>query len=136
MYGGGIDFGISKIIHIWTGAMAYHGKGELTLTKESTQITLIPLEAGLIFQIPEKRGIANLYFGIGAQYYQYREENPLAAIKGEAWGITGRVGVALKISARFMIDMHINYSHCEVKPLDIKANLGGYQAGIGLGYLL
>lgn len=135
MYGGEISFGLSKTIQIWAGAMRYSSEGKLTVTKERTRITLIPLEAGLSVNIYEKQGKSNFYFGTGIRYYLYKEENPIVLIKDKSLGVTGRMGINIKIMQRFVIDIHVNYSHCEVKPIDIKENLGGFQAGVGLSFV-
>jgi len=130
IYGGEINIGILKYLELWAGGRYYRKKGELAVTKEMTEITLFPLEFGL--KLRDRSGGG--YIGIGIRSYQYKETNPIGEVKGNSLGILGQLGLLLKITNGFMLDIYLSYSHCEVKPQNIKVNIGGGEVGIGLGF--
>jgi len=33
-----------------------------------------------------------------------------------------------------LIDLYLSYSYCKIKPADFEINIGGIEAGIGIGY--
>ena len=138
MYGGGITIGgeinikIWKFIGLWLIGNHYSKKGSLPFTKESTEMTLIPIGGGLKLRF--QSGVINPYIGIGPVIYIYEEKNPIGAAKGSKAGIIGQAGCYFRIIGGLLFDVSINYSYCKVKPQKIKADLGGIQAGIGLGF--
>lgn len=138
MYGEGITFGgevnikLWRFIDLWLVGNYYSKEGELPFTKESTKMTLIPLGVGVKLMI--QRDVINPYIGIGPVVYIYEEKNPIGKADGTGIGIIGEIGCYFRIAGGFLVDASVNYSYCEVKPQKIKADLGGIQAGIGLGY--
>jgi hypothetical protein len=40
----------------------------------------------------------------------------------------------MKVTGGLIIDLHISYSYCKMKPADYRINIGGFEAGIGIGY--
>jgi hypothetical protein len=130
-YGGEISIKIIKSIEVWIGGSRYLRKGKLTLTREATEITISPLFVGLKFLSSGKSAKGYLALGIGK--YSYKETNPLNEIDESAWGYLGRVGMILKLFGPLIADFFVGYTHCEVMPAEVKANLGGIHGGIGLG---
>jgi hypothetical protein len=45
----------------------------------------------------------------------------------------GQGGFIIKAGV-IIIDFQASYSYCRVKPAGVEADLGGFQAGIGLGF--
>jgi len=132
MISGEINIKLWRFIDLWLIGNYYSKKGNLPFSKEETQMTLIPLGGGIKLRI-QKNGI-NPYIGFGPVVYVYKEKNPIGLADGTGIGIIGEIGCYFRIAGGFLIDASINYSYCEVKPQKIKADLGGIQAGIGLGY--
>ena len=129
---GEINIQIRKFIALWLVGNYYSKKGSLPFTKESTRMTLIPIGGGI--KLTLKQNVASPYLGLGPVLYIYEEKNPIGTADGRGTGIIGEIGCYFRIIGRLLLDASVTYSYCEVKPHKIKANLGGIQAGIGLGY--
>lgn len=130
--GGEVDIKLWKFIDLWLIVNYYSKKGYLPFTKEETKMTLIPIGAGP--KIRFQRGIINLYIGLGPVFYVYQEKNPIGIAKGTDAGVIGQVGCSFNIVGGLLFDVSVTYSYCSVKPQKIKADLGGIQAGVSLGY--
>lgn len=138
IYGGGMVIGgeinikLWRFMDLWLIGNYYSKKGSLPFTKEGTKMTLIPIGGGLKIRL--QRGAINPYIGFGPVIYIYKETNPIGVAQGTKAGIIGQAGCYFNIVGGLLFDVSINYSYCSVKSQKIKANLGGIQAGIGLGY--
>lgn len=130
--GGEIDIKLWKFIDLWLIGNYYSKKGHLPFTEEETRMTLIPIGGGP--KIRFQKGIINLYIGLGPVFYVYQEKNPIGIAKGTDTGVIGQAGCYFNIVGGLLFDVSVNYSRCSVKPQKIKADLGGIQAGISLGY--
>jgi hypothetical protein len=138
IYGEGMAFGAEvniklwRFVDIWLVGNYYSKGGQLPFTKENTDMTLIPIGLGVKLRV--KRGTFNPYIGFGPMIYMYEEKNPIGEAKGTAGGFIGQAGCYFRVIGRLLVDVSVNYSHCMAKPQRIKAQLGGIQAGIGLGF--
>ena len=138
IYGEGMTFGteinikVWKFLDLWVAGNYYTKGGQLPFTKDNTDMTLIPVGLGLKLRL--KRGALNPYIGFGPVLYIYEEKNSLIRTKGTSAGFVGYGGCYFKIIGRFIVDFSVNYSYCTAKPQRIKAQLGGIQTGIGLGF--
>jgi hypothetical protein len=132
MYGGELSIGVWRGLEVWFGGCYFSKKGELTFTKEETKLEIYPIGGGLKYRL--STGIFDLYAGAGLNYYRYKESNPLGDVSKGGLGYIGKIGSYVKITRRFLIDLYVNYSYCKMKPADFEINIGGFEAGIGLGY--
>jgi hypothetical protein len=132
MYGGAISLGVWKGLDVWFGGSYFSKKGELTFTKEETKLEIYPLGGGLKYRLSE--GVLSFYVGVGLNYYQYKESNPLGDVSKSGLGYTGRIGNYVKVTGGLLIDLYVNYSYCRIKPADFEINIGGIEAGVGVGY--
>jgi opacity protein-like surface antigen len=132
MYGGEVSIGVWKGLEVWFGGSYFSKKGELTFTKEETKLEICPLGGGLKYKL--KIGVFNLYAGAGLNYYQYKESNPLGDVSKGGLGCIGKIGSYVKVTEDLLIDLYINYSYCKLKPADFEINIGGIEAGVGIGY--
>ncbi|MFA9409510.1 MAG: hypothetical protein ACERKJ_11860, partial [Candidatus Dadabacteria bacterium] len=112
-------------------------KGELTFTKEETKLEIYPLGGGVKYRF--STGIFDLYAGAGLNYYQYKESNPIggewqADVSKRGRGYVYKIGSCVSVTGGFLIDLYVNSSYCRLKPADIEINIGGIEAGIGIGY--
>ncbi|MGD2246092.1 MAG: hypothetical protein PVI11_06055 [Candidatus Aminicenantes bacterium] len=130
-YGGEIGVTIWKGLGIWAGGHYFLGKGELTYTQEETKIWLIPVYGGLKFRV--LKGNVSPYIGVGVGYFLYKERNRIGKVERGDIGYIGQAGLLFKILKLFIIDIQASYTYCSVRPRDLKADLGGIQAGIGFG---
>jgi len=138
IYGGGVMYGVEagaeirKNLEIWVGGRYFSKKGELSLTREETKLKIIPIEGGLRYTLSLRS--ANLYGGIGISYYLYKETNPIGNVDWGELGAVARVGSFVELNQRWTIDFYVSYSYCKMRPADFKINIGGIEAGIGIGY--
>ncbi len=137
IYGGGISYGAETGIDVlgrlsvWIGGDYYRGKGDLTFTGEETTIEIMPLSAGIRYAFSNSP--IRPYAGVGVGYFQYKESNPIGKIDEGNLGLVAKLGLMARIAGMFFADLQAEYTQCSVKPADLKADLGGIRAGIGLG---
>ncbi len=138
IYGGGMAFGaevnikVWRLVDFWLVGNYYSKGGRLPFTKEDTDMTIIPIGLGLKLRV--QRGALNPYLGFSPMIYIYEEKNEINEAKGTSFGFVGQAGCYFRVIGRFLIDVSVNYSYCKAKPQRIQAQLGGLQAGIGLGF--
>ncbi len=137
IYGSGIGFGgeigmtLGKGLSIWAGGHYFSKKGKLTFTEEDTKIQIIPLYAGLRYQLA--KADIRPYVGFALGYFRYKEANSIGTVRKGDIGYIGQAGIIFKVGGALFLDIKGSYSYCKVKPVVIEANLGGLQAEIGLG---
>jgi hypothetical protein len=138
IYGGGLTYGgdltinVWRNLGIWFGVSSFSRAGKLTFTKEETQLSLVSFVLGAnytFFTSP-----VSLYAGLGARLMSYKESNVLGEVKDLGLGIEAKVGIYKKILAGFFADLFVGVSFCGMQPADFKINVGGIEAGIGIGY--
>jgi len=139
IYRGGIEMGaevsveIARRFAVWLGGSYFSRKGELTFTKEETELRIMALGGGIKYIFPAGAGI-DIYGAGGVSYYSYNEENVLGEVSKGGLGVVLKAGGLVKIINGIFFDAYINYSYCKMKPADFKINIGGFGAGVGLGY--
>ena len=132
MYGGEISIGVWRGLDVWFGVSYFSKTGELTFTKEETKLEIYPIGGGLKYKL--STGIFDLYAGAGLNYYQYKESNPLGHVSKGGLGYIGKIGSYVKVTGGLLFDLYVNYSYCKLKPADFEINIGGIEAGVGIGY--
>lgn len=81
----------------------------------------------------------NLYAGAGLTYDLFEEKNPIEKVRENKLGYTVKIGGFKRIKSlkklmkEFIIDVYINYYYCEMKPAEIKFDVGGIDLGAALG---
>jgi len=138
IYGSGLGFGGELNVGIWKSVLGwvignyYTADGSLPVTKEATQLSLLMLGGGpkIMFSKTKFRP----YLGVGPVIYVYKEENPIGLAEGTGIGFIGQLGFSIQVVGGLVLDASMNYTYCEVQPQDIKANVGGVQLGLSIGY--
>lgn len=140
IYGGGIKFGgcmtfnLSDRFDIYFDGSYLQKKGELSYTKEETELSIVPILAGLQYRI--KRGSFNPFFGIGAGYFSFKESNVIGEVSKGGIGFQGKAGGLFFFTDRLFFEVTAAYTYCRMKPADFSINIGGFEAGIGVGIIL
>jgi opacity protein-like surface antigen len=131
-WGGEIGFRVSRRAAAWVGGDYFSKTGKLGLTEEDTKIRIAPLAAGAKYYL----ALAKLrpYLGAGVAYVQYKESNSIATIEKGALGLIGRVGLLAVLGTGIFADIQGTWSTCSVQPAEVRANLGGFSFGAGLGF--
>ncbi|NIM91926.1 MAG: hypothetical protein GTO17_13385 [Candidatus Aminicenantes bacterium] len=139
VYGGGIEIGaeasveIGRGLAVWLGGSYFSRKGELTFTKEETELRIMAFGGGIKYIFPAGAGI-DIYGAAGVNYCSYDEENVLGEVSKGGVGVVMKAGGLVKIINGIFLDIYTSYSYCKMKPADFKINIGGFGAGVGLGY--
>ena len=131
-YGGEVDIGLWKGFDVWLGGNYFSKEGELTFTKEKTELQIIPVGAGLKYRWT--KGIIRFYTAAGLSSFQYKESNPIGDFSRSRMGLTAEMGSYVKIAGGLLIDVYLNYSVSYIETADFKVNIGGLGAGLGLAY--
>jgi len=133
MFGGEVSVGIFEGFSLWLGGSYLTRDGVLTFTQEETKLEIMPLGGGIKYFFPMLK-IAHLYAGVGVNYYAYKEENPIGNVIKGGIGYLGKIGILIKVFKGLMLDAFVNYSYCKMMPADYEINIGGIEAGVGLGF--
>jgi len=133
MYGGEIGVSIWNNFELWVIGSYFSKKGELTFTGEETKLRILPTGAGIRYVHPTGKTI-DIYGGMGICYFSYKEENPIGDVSTSKIGYLGTAGTYVKVSDGLFFDLFIDYSYCKIQPADFSINIGGFGAGVGIGY--
>jgi len=131
-WGGELGFRISDRLTVWAGGDYFSASGKLVFTEDETKIRIVPLSAGAKY-FPVS-GVVSPYVGAGVGYFQYQETNSIGTVEKGAVGLVARLGLLIKLGPAFFADVQGGWTTCSVQPLEVQANLGGFSAGLGLGF--
>lgn len=141
IYGSGDSSGIeltlelNKRLDFWARATYFFKRGHLTLTREPTQVEIIPIGYGIRYKFSLKNlKTVIFYAGVGLDYFVFSEVNVLAEIDTGNMGFSGRGGISLRLFKGILAELFLNYSRCFIQPAEYRVNIGGWQIMLGLGY--
>lgn len=132
MYGGELGVELWFGLDVWFEGKYFNKSGETSLTREKTEITLLPLSGGLMADID--LGFFSVYLTSGLTYLLYKESSPIGEVSGHTWGWLVRTGAYFDISNAVFLDVQIAYSDAKLQSPDLKTDLGGLAFGAGLGF--
>ncbi len=131
VYGGELRIGKNKIA-AWLEGNYRAETGKFTVTKETTNLKVLVVEAGALYRIAA--GALSPYAGAGVGYFNYSESSSvLPGVKKGQVGFSVIGGVSYVLGKRIVVDGRIKYSSCKMKPADFDIEIGGLTAGMGLG---
>jgi hypothetical protein len=131
-FGGELNFGLWKSVELWLIGNYCTNGGSLPVTGEATSLSLLALGGGPKIRFSDTR--MSPYLGIGPVVYVYKEENPIGLAEGSGLGVACQLGISFLVAGGLILDAGLNYTYCQVQPQNIKANVGGVQLGMSLGY--
>jgi hypothetical protein len=140
IYGGGMVFGLeisaeaAKNVELWAEAAYFAKTGELSFTKETARLRIVPAGGGVRYVSTAGRFV--YYCGFGLNYHSYREASPLGTAHWGRPGLVVEAGSRVRTAKRVFIDVSLRYSYCRMKPADFAFNVGGLELGVGLAYRL
>ena len=113
----------------------YNRTGTLTFSKEQTDFYLLPISLGLRYVVP--LGILNPYFGGGADFYFYYEDNPIGTVLNYTNGyhFMGGAFIRFSKSVPVMINLKLKYTVAKAQENDIPIHLGGLEYAAGLVFV-
>ena len=128
---GGLD--IAKNWSLWAGLDYLHKTGELTVTKEETRVSIMPLTLGVRYEIPAGPKL-RFHVGAGAQEVFFKEETVLGTAKENALGFIAAGGVVYRLADSVGIGFFLAWSTCKMKHEDIDFKVGGLDIGGGIDF--
>ena len=129
----GLDMGcrLGKRIEVFFAGDRLAANGELTFSKEPTQLQLTALEGGARFRVPLGRFVAAV--GAGAGYYLVKEENVIGVLDEKKMGFFAMADLRLPLARRFFAALRMKFVSLKLKPFLKSIDLGGLFFGGGLG---
>jgi len=149
IYGSGITYGgeirialppMDRRLVLFLGGEYRTASGELTYTKEATDVTAMSGEAGLLLRLSKSR--MSPYVGGGAVFFNYEEKSEaLGTATGTGIGFVGVGGLAVAVTGSLGFDLKVKYSSATITPensggqnISVRDfNAGGLTAGVGIG---
>lgn len=125
-----LGLGIVKNLSLWAGMDYIQKGGGLTVTDEETRVRLIPVSAGLRYEIPA--GPVLFHLAVAIQEVFFREESILGTVEKSALGYMAKGGLMVRISKAIGLDLFAGWSTCKMKNEDVEFEVGGLDLGGGL----
>ncbi len=132
MYRAEICIGIWRGLELWMAGGYFSKNGKLSFTDEGTKLQILPVGWGIKYV--STKGNINYYTGIGLNYYQVKEINPIGDVSKGRLGLGGEIGAFTRITGGLIIDFRMDYYYCKMELANRKIDIGGLTVGIGLGY--
>jgi hypothetical protein len=134
MYGASLSLNLVWKIEVRAEANYFQDKGDMTATQEDITFTLIPLVIGARIRIFEKK--FSPYLGFGMDICSYKEDYPerFEDVDEKATGFHVEIGTYFYLPRKFYADINVRYTKLDVSPFGEIIELGGLQAGVGIGY--
>ena len=131
-WGGAVVFGLSEHWEVSLEADWFSRNGELTYTREPTEMSLFALGVEGRYLFPLK-GVT-LFAGPGAYLYHFHEDNRMGKAKKSGPGFMLKAGALVPLSQCLRLNLFAGYSFCRITPVNIEFSVGGFAAGLGLRY--
>lgn len=139
VYGGAGKFGLAagfdaaKNVSVWVGLDYLQKSGALTVTEEETQVRIVPLTAGVRYEIPAGRKI-RFHIGAGIQRVFFKEESVLGTVSENAPGFMLMGGGVCRLTEAIGAGLFISWSTCKMKNEDVEFKVGGLDIGGGIEF--
>lgn len=135
MFGGSLSYEVLKRLELRAEANYFKQKGEMTLTQEEITLTLIPIVLGTRVYFFEFTQLS-IYLGTGINFYAFKERLPdrLGDVSESTIGYHLEAGTYVNIFRKVYLDVNFRYIKADAKPYEETINLGGFRAGIGIGF--
>jgi len=132
MSGLAISAAIVSDVNFYLEVKYYARQGELSFSKEKTDFYMVPISLGVRYIFP--LGLFNPYFGAGADFYFYYEDNPIGTTMNYANGYHASGGTYLRFSKTvpLMLNLKVKYTWVRAEQEGIQVQLGGLEYGAGL----
>ena len=138
IYDPGAQFGGDIVYTFWVNyglflrANYYQKDGQLTFTQDKTKVKILPVTLGFRYHVTGKRMEGYLDLGLGL--FHFEEENPIGRANVNKLGYLASGGLSFYIYKGLFLGLRADYTHCQVKPFELEAQIGGLALQVGLGY--
>lgn len=139
-YGSGnLIYDVSLSYDLWRnfeirGEVSYFkDRGEMTLTQEEIKFSMIPVVIGLRVKLVQIKKLSP-YLGTGIDFYSFKERARLGDTSDSTVGFHIEGGTYIALGQKFRLDFNLRYVKADAQPFDETIKLGGWRAGVGVGY--
>jgi len=133
IYEGFLGYDLSKHLEIRAAVGYFKDKGEMTLTREEIKFRMVPVVMGVRVK-PVKLGKLSPYLGVGVDFCSFKETARLGDTSDSTTGFHLEGGSYVVLGQSFHGDINLRYVKADAQPLDEVIRLGGWRAGVGVGY--
>jgi len=132
MSGLALSAAIVSDVNFYLEVKYYARQGELSFSKEKTDFYMVPISLGVRYIFP--LGLFNPYFGAGADFYFYYEDNPIGTTLNYANGYHAAGGTYLRFSKTvpLMLNLKVKYTWARAEQEGIRVQLGGLEYAAGM----
>ena len=111
----------------------FHDRGEMTLTKETIEFSMIPVVLGARYKIVDIYHLSP-YIGAGFDFYSFKESARIGDTSDSTVGFHIEGGCAVALGESFFFDLSLRYIKADAEPYDEIIRLGGFKVAVGVGY--
>lgn len=131
----GISVSVIQNFDFYIEAKGFHKQGELTYSKEKTQLFLFPVSLNIRYKV--SIGPITPYIGGGIDVHFYFETNPIGNIADYTSGYNFQGGTYFHFGKNFpiLLNLKIKYSKANKMVNNLKIELGGLEYGVGLAFV-
>jgi len=126
----------TRYLDVWTGVSQFQADGESTVFKEGTRLKMTVFSLALRYLIKSTK--LTPFFGLGLDYYSYKETLPegfiVPSVGGYDLGFHVQGGVYFRIIPGFLAKLLLKYNSAKTTENGIDVNLGGMEYALGLIY--
>lgn len=119
-------------LSLWVKVEHFSKRGRTTGLLEDTELSMTPVMAGLQFELPFN-DLLRPYLGLGLGWISFSESNPIGSVEDGGLGYQLLAGARFRPLGPLVLEGRAAYSICRVEPAGVRANLGGFKLGLGLG---
>jgi len=133
IYGGSLSYDLLRSFEIRGEVGYFKDKGEMTLTREEIEFSMIPVVIGMRVKLVKIEKLSP-YLGAGVDFYSFKERARLGDTSDSTVGFHIEGGSYIALGKGFHIDLNLRYVKADAEPFDETIKLGGWRAGVGVGY--
>lgn len=133
IYDASLGYDVLNYLEIRGEVGYFKDKGETTLTREEIKFSMTPVVIGLRAKLA-KSGKLSPYLGAGVDFISFKETARLGDTSDSTTGFHFEAGSYVALGQRFSLDINLRYVKADAQPLDETIKLGGWKAGLGVGY--
>ena len=124
----------TRYLDVWTGMSQFQTDGKSTFFEEDTRFKMTVFSLALRYLIKSTK--LTPFFGLGLDYYSYKETLPegfiVPSVGGYDFGFHVQGGVYFRVSPGFFAKLHLKYNAAKTMENDIEVKLGGMEFALGL----
>jgi hypothetical protein len=131
--GGSLSYDLLRLFEIRGEVAYFKDKGEMTLTQEEIEFSMIPVVLGIRAKLIKMERLSP-YLGAGVDLCSYKEKARLGNTSESTVGFHIEGGSYIALGHRFRVDLNLRYVKADAQPFDETIRLGGWRAGVGVDY--